>query len=197
MNRLFITIITIFTLVSTSYAQLDQGMLALKGQFGYANLQGELGENGSAGLAGSADVRYFIMDKLAVGGEISHAIIGFGDDNSFIGISAYGATGYNAKGEFYFLNKGFSPYVGLAAGVARVTTPEFTSDAGVLVPEEGKTNFGFSPRIGLKMGNVQLEAAYNVMGRTPTSEFQNVSSSNKPFNYLSITIGYSRAFELN
>ncbi len=173
--------------------------IALGGGLGGAKLTGDLGEGGSFGLQYLLEGKYFFTDQLAAGLEYNGNAIAFGNDGGLFGVSAYGATLYLAKGE-YFLTKGtVQPYVGLGLGLGQISTPEITisdgSGGSSTIPSESSFNLAVSPRLGVQISSFALEFAYNFSGKTPKSELQNTSVADMPFNFFNITVKYNYLYE--
>lgn len=165
---------------------------------GFAKLTGELGENGSFGFNYFLEGNYYVMDQLAVGIELNFSILGYGNEESFIGISAYGASEYLVKGTYFFTDGTVRPYGGLGLGLAKISTPEFTVTDGTGTSQtlegDSKINFAISPRVGVMFGGFGLDFTYNLAGKTPTSENFNVATNDQAFNYYAITGKYIYTF---
>lgn len=198
MNWTMMLIATLFTV--TLFAQNNHKLTFAAG-LGASKLTGELGKGGSFGLNYLVDAKYFFTNQLSTGIEYNSSAIAYGNKESIIGIRAYGADLYLAKADYFLSNKKVKPYAGLGLGVAKISTPEIlaTNASGAMevwIPAESKFNFVLSPRAGLMLGNWGLECIYNVAGKTPKSTQLNVSSSNKGFNFYTVSLRYSHSFKL-
>lgn len=198
---------TIFSFIATLamtcslMAQTQSHTISIGGGFGGSTLTGELGENGSIGLSYFLEANYFFNEKLSAGIEFNSSAIGYSDDSSAFGFSAYGSALYLVKGEYHFFTSKVSPYVGLGLGLANIATPEITStdsngNEQVITPSESTINFALSPRIGVAFGNFCLDVSFNVAGKTPQTEGFNVDESDLPFNYWIFGLRYVYPFEI-
>ena len=176
-------------------AQSDAHTISLGARLGGSSLTAELGENGSIGFTFALEANYHFTENLRAGLEYNSSAIGYGDDTSTFGISAYGSNLILAKGEYHFFTSKLRPNVGLGLGIATISTPELTGtdadgNTGVLVPSESTTNFAISPRLGVALGKFHIDFTYNFAGNTPESEGFNVDESGLAFNYWAVTLGY-------
>lgn len=198
MKKHFFLIALSLALLTNLNAQDHQ--LAIGAGLGASFLTGDLGENGSFGINYSLEGKYFLTDQLPVGLEYTSHAIGYGDDSSLFGVSAYGATIVLAKAEYIPFSSKVTPYAGFGIGIARIETPEitFTNSDGTpsTIPSEGKTNLALSPKAGLALGNFKIEFAYNIAGKTPETEYINVEESDQPFNPWNLSFKYIYPFEL-
>jgi opacity protein-like surface antigen len=175
-----------------------QHKIGLGAGLGFSRLSGDLGKNGSFGLMYGLEGKYFLTEKFAVGAVYNSSIMAYSEETNFIGIGAYNNLQVLGLAEYFFLTKGFRPYVGLGLGFSQVETPEITISSGstsTTIPSEKKGNFGIAPRLGFMIKNFGIEMAYNMSGRTPKSELQNVASSDKSFNFLTVNLKYVYPFE--
>ncbi len=173
--------------------------IAIGGGLGAAKLTGDLGKDGSFGLQYLLEGKYFFTDQLAAGLEYNGNAIAFGNDGGLFGVSAYGATLYLAKGEYFLTNGTVQPYVGLGLGLGQISTPEITVSDGTgnssTIPSESSFNLAVSPRLGVQISSFALEFAYNITGKTPKSELQNTTVADMPFNFYNITVKYNYLYE--
>lgn len=194
-NRFFTTA---FFLVLAVAGVSAQHKIGLGGGLGFARLTGDLGENGGFGFTYGLEGKYFLSPKLAVGAEYNSNVLVYKEESNFIDIGAYGNTQFLAKGEYFLMTKKFRPYVGLGVGLSQIETPEITitTDSGTsTIPSEKKSNFGIVPRLGFMIGGFGVEFDYNLSGKTPKSEYQNVNAANKSFTYYNIKLKYVYDFE--
>lgn len=193
----FIICALFFCVQQSSYAQDHK--LSLGGGFGAGRLTGDLGSNGSFGLSLNFEGSYFIKPKFSVGLLVSGNVLAYGNDSSFVNISAYGDRLILAKADYFFRDKKFRPYVTLAAGVGIISTPEITTTTGsgtTTIPSEKKANLCISPRAGFMINRFGFEFGYHFSGKTPKTEYLNVATSNKPFTFFNILIKYVYTFEI-
>jgi hypothetical protein len=188
-------------LMMSAYAVKAQtGAIVVSGGLGGSKLSGELGKNGSFGINYLLEGKYFLKENLSVGLIYDASIIGYKNEGSTLGVSAYTPVLWQAKADYYWGSKKIKPYVSLGLGLAKVATPEITfldaqGNVNGTIPSEKKWNVAFSPRLGVLLGkNWSVEFAFNVAGKTPTTIYQNITSGNKPFNYSTLAFKYARKF---
>jgi hypothetical protein len=187
-------------ILSAYTVNAQMGAIIVSGGLGGSKLSGELGKNGSLGINYLLEGTYFLKDNLAVGLTYDASIIGYKNEGSALGISAYTPVLWQAKVDYYWGSKKIKPYVSFGLGLAKVATPEiqFLDAQGNVtgaIPAEKKWNLAFSPRMGLLLGkHWGLEWAFNVAGKTPMTQYQNVTSGNKSFNFSTFALKYAYKF---
>lgn len=196
-NKILFTALFCLSLGAVNHIQAQK--IALGAGIGMAKLTGELGEGGSFGLNYFLEGKYFLTDQFNVGLEVNSSGIAFGNEGSVLGVAAYGSREFLAKAEYFFLDSKVTPYAGLGLGLSRISTPEQTytiNSETTTIPSESKVNLGISPRVGLMLGGFGIEFTYNLAGKTPISEFSNVTASDKTFNYYTVVLKYAFSFDL-
>lgn len=133
-------------------------------------------------FGGGIEGNYFVTEDLAVGVEVGYLAFAEKDES--------GATvtiiPIQIKGEYYFLDDAFRPFVGLGIGYNivnnKIVTPEINIPPFPVIPEstvEGTVNgFGISPRVGAlyqvsDLIAIVLNINYNIMfGQTAGGDFE-------------------------
>ncbi|MFK7808089.1 MAG: outer membrane beta-barrel protein [Saprospiraceae bacterium] len=164
---------------------------------GFTKLTGDIAEGGSGGITAFVDGAVYLMPKVAVGVEGNFNLHGYqdADDN----LKFRSANLYLAKGEYYFLDKNFSPFVGLGLGLSTIVRDEVvgfdqaTGEEFTILEEKTKFNFAASPRLGFVAGGFHMEYIYNFAGKTPATEFD---EGGQTYNFWTISLGYRYIFEL-
>lgn len=181
MKKILLLSLSLF-LSAGLFAQISIEKAYFGGGIGFSKVTGELVENGAGGggISFILDGGVFIQPKIAVGLEGNWSLHGFEDVNEDVNFNAAGL--YLAKGEYYFLDRGFSPFVGLGLGVATVES---------VFSEGNKVNLAISPRAGFVAGGFHMEFIYNLAGKTPN--FGNIEG--KRYNFWTLSLGYRYIFE--
>ena len=161
---------------------------------GISSLTGDLGDQGSFGINYLLHGDYFLSDNFTVGLEYNGSAIALKSEESFVGISGYGADLVLATSHYYFGDGKVKPFVGIGLGAARVSTPEITIGTET-IESDRKMNFGISPRAGVKFGNLGLAFSYNIAGKTPVADQINVAFSDKKFTFWTVGLTYDYPFE--
>ena len=104
----------------------------------------------STGLGGGIEGNYFVIeDQLSVGLEVG--FLSFSEKEEGFPISMT-ATPIIIKGEYYFLDDAFRPFVGLGIGYylvnMKVTTPAIPGFVEEMTTTTAANGMGISPRIG-------------------------------------------------
>jgi hypothetical protein len=188
----------ILGMTQTTQAQDKTHKISLGAGLGFGHLTGDLGKEGSLGFSWNLEGNYFLSDKLSAGLLISSNALIYGNKDALFGASVYGGRLILAKADYFFLTKKFRPFVTLGLGGSIISTPEIEITSGgqtTTIPSEKKFNLAVSPRFGFMLGNFGFEYGYNICGKTPKSEYQNVTSGNKAFNFYHIVIKYVYPFE--
>jgi outer membrane protein W len=193
-SKLF-SILVVMTLFSVAVnAQNKYGVGA---SVGFSRLTGDLGKNGGFGFMYGLEGKYYLTEKLAVGLQYNSNALIYKDSSNLLGVGTYGNRQILAFGQYYFTTGKVRPYAGLALGYSGIKTPEITITSGTQtskIASEKKANLGIVPSVGLMIKNFGIEFAYNLSGKTPKSELQNVSSANKPFTFYTFRLKYVAEF---
>ena len=102
----------------------------------------------STAFGGGIEGNYFVSDNISVGLEVG--FLSFGTD---IEESTFSAIPISLKGEYYFLDDNFRPFVGLGIGYYMVSNKTTIPALPPFLPEPTEINFtlnglGISPRVG-------------------------------------------------
>lgn len=162
---------------------------------GISSLTGDLGEQGSFGLNYLLHGDYFLTDNFTVGLEYNGSAIALKSEESFIGISGFGADLVLATANYYIGDGNVKPFVGIGLGGSRISTPEITIGTET-IESDRQMNFAVSPRAGVKFGNFGLGFSYNIAGKTPIADQINIAFSDKKFTFWTLGLSYSHVFEL-
>ena len=190
-NGFFLTLIFAFFLTLNLNAQRTASV-GVGG--GVSSLTGDLGDQGSFGVNYLVHGDYFLTDNFTVGLEYNGSAIALKSEESFVGISGYGADLVMATSHYFIGDGKVKPFVGIGLGVARVSTPEITIGTET-IESDRKMNFGISPRAGVKFGNWGLAFSYNIAGKTPVADQINVAFSDKKFTFWTVGLTYDYPFE--
>ncbi len=170
-------------------ANAQQGTAAGGAFLGLANLTGDHFTDGfNIGLSYGIEGKYYLMDNLAVGLEISRNGLAFADSSALVGANAFGSPAIVAKGEYFFGSGNVRPYVGVGIGGNRISTPEFEVN-GVPVLAYNKFNLHVTPRAGVMFGGFGMEFAYHLAGKTPEVP-ERAFLSDQKFNFYDIKLKY-------
>jgi outer membrane protein W len=120
-------------------------------------------------FGGGIEGNYFVTEDIAVGLEVGY--LAFGEKDDF-GLT-FTAIPITIKGEYYFLDDEFRPFVGLGIGYNLVTGKVTIPALPPLIPEETTTETTFnglaiSPRVGAiyqvsDLIGIVLNINYNLM----------------------------------
>jgi hypothetical protein len=197
MNSKLFSILVVMTLFSVAVnAQNKYGVGA---SVGFSRLTGDLGKNGGFGFMYGLEGKYFLTEKLAVGLQFNSNGLIYKDSINLLGVGTYGNRQVLAFGQYFFTTGKVRPYGALALGYSGIKTPEIStidSNGGqtLVIPSEKKANLGIVPSVGLMIKNFGIEFAYNLSGKTPKTEYQNVTSANKPFTFYTFRLKYVAEF---
>lgn len=199
MKRKFLSLIICLAFFAAPLLAQDKiiDKIAVGAGLGFCRLTGDLGEQGGLGLTYGLEGKYFLTEKFAAGLLFNRNGLIYKADDNFLSIGNYGNLQVMALAEYFLSTKKVRPYAGLGVGFSRISTPEITIQSGsqtTTIESEQKGNLGFAPRVGLMLGGFGIEFDYNLSGRTPKSVNQNVSASDKPFNFYAIRLKYVVGF---
>lgn len=128
--------------------------------------------------------------KLGFGIEFMGNLLVSNNNGTF---SAYGMDLYALKMHYRFKEPEtkVSPYFSLAVGVAKFSSPEFTSGGTVIVPADEAYALGIRPHIGLELARIQLDVAYLI---PMEYDINGLSSLKGTAGSLTFSIGYRHYF---
>ncbi len=151
---------------------------------------GEWADGVNTGFGGGVEGNYFVNEDISVGLEV-----GFNSFGTDVDGASFSITPISIKGEYYFLDDEFRPFVGFGFGYYLVSgkSPGFPP----LIPEVNATmnGFGISPRIG---GSYQvsdliaivLNINYNILfGQTFGGDLDGAGDVDDPTNFIGVGIG--------
>ena len=190
-NGFFLSLVFAFLLTFNLSAQ-HTAQVGVGG--GMSSLTGDLGDQGSFGLNYLLHGDYFLTDNLTVGLEYNGSAIALKSEDSFVGISGYGADLVLATANYFIGDGNVKPFVGIGIGGARVSTPEITIGTET-IESDRSMNLGVSPRAGVKFGNFGIAFSYNIAGKTPVADQINIAFSDKKFTFWTLGMTYSYPFE--
>lgn len=197
MKTFFKHLVCAMLIIAGTQLSAQDHEISISGQLGWAIPGGSgVGEapdgafDVSGGLSYTGDVMYHLMEgKLKTGVSYTSAILA----NSNPLQEAYGMTVYGVKGLYYLKPEGFSPFGGLALGLATLSTPE-TSVNGVVVSEAiSGSRIAIQPTIGLAFGGFYISANYLLPGNIKLEE-NDVVLQEGSIGFLSANIGYRYSF---
>ena len=182
-----ILIVGAFVLATAMNAQIQVGANFL---IGFPS--GDWADGANTGFGGGVEGLYFFNDDLAAGLEIN--FLSFGLETSGIA----GADGsitqlpITVKGEYYFMDDAFRPFVGLGLGYyagktkTTVTIPFF----GTQTVEANTSGLGLSPRVGAvyqvsDLIGLVLNIQYNLL----LTQSVDGTSADSKLNFVGVGIG--------
>ena len=173
---------------------------------GYAS---PAGEGAKAGVLFYVEPSYRISDAIALGLKLEWALMFRAttltqNGQNYAGSGSIAAAGsYTVNGQYYFMNGGFRPFVGVGLGLyslasANVSFAGNGNNNTSTTSEEasGGTKFGFYPRVGFDAGHFTLNLEYNIVpASTSNVKVDNngvitTGTSETKNNYLGVRVGF-------
>jgi hypothetical protein len=151
------------------------------------------GKGSGGGVLYAIEPGYRINDQILANFRIEGAAIIRGTvDETSASFDIAGISSYSLNGQYYLMNGGFRPFVGVGLGMFSIAAAKVEGNSsGGGVSETAGTKFGFYPRLGFDAGHFTLNIDYNFVpntkavisgGTTPVStEFKN--------SYIGIRLG--------
>ncbi len=126
----------------------------------------------SWGFGGAVEVKYNLLDQLALGarlegaGFVSQSMNLGADGSSSFEQGGRGVTAYLVKADWYLTTSSVRPFVGLGAGRYSIGagTQSATSGGTVTQTASAFKGWGFCPQLGVNFGAFRMAAVYHVIG---------------------------------
>jgi len=133
------------------------------------NLTFPANSNLSIGGGFFVEPRYGINDHMHIGMHMGSNIIGEGEylfQNTEAIINAQAIGNLSLTGEYQFTLENVRPFLGMTAGMYRLSDFEIIdSYNGVVITKQGTVvNFGMAPRLGIVAGKFRMNATYHFTG---------------------------------
>ena len=133
--------------------------------FGYAIPQNSsAGSNFSGGGLFAIELKYAVIDPLAIGFRVEGAaIVNTYDNNNSGKTNGKVNLSYLLTGDYYFSNKSFRPFLGAGVGsyvIANVDSANYSNSSTI----PSTSQFGFMIRGGFEAGHFRLGVEYNFVG---------------------------------
>ena len=156
---------------------------------GYAKASGE---GASGGVLWALEPGYRVNDQILANLRIEGAAIIRGTaDATSASLDIAGISSYTVNGQYYLMNGGFRPFVGVGIGMFSIAKASIDAGSSTSVAESAGTKFGFYPRLGFDAGHFTLNLDYNIVGNTKAvvTDGSTVSSTEFKNSYIGIRIG--------
>jgi len=127
--------------------------------FGYA-IPSASGSSTKAGVTFTIQPHYRVSDDLAVGLRLEGAALAFQTGSSSDDTKVAVLASYCATGEYYLMDSGIRPFVGVGAGFFTQSSINI-NNSSYAVPSA--TKFGFFPEVGIEAGHFRLSADYDIL----------------------------------
>lgn len=143
--------------------------------------------SGGGGILIDLEPAYRINDDIAVGLRIESAVMAkISPDGTEASASANGS--YTVNGQYYLTSSKVRPYVGAGVGVymlAAVSASDTNAEVG------GGSEIGFYPRLGLDIGNFNINIDYNIISSSESvmADGSGTTTGKIKNSYMGIRIG--------
>jgi hypothetical protein len=153
--------------------------------------------NGRGGAGAVFETKYMLDDDFAIGGRLEAAVM-FGGSFGSTGdtqmeVGAVGAL--MAKGEWYFGEGVFRPFVGLGAGVFDIASQSIaTTSMTASVDQKAGRYFGIAPQLGLNLSRVRLAVTYDMILGADIEVHQTIGNAMQTTSYSQSYFGAELSF---
>jgi outer membrane protein W len=151
------------------------------------------GSGAGGGISWTLEPGYRVNDQIIAQLRYEAAAIIRGTvDETSASFDVAGISSYTLNGQYYLMNGGFRPYVGVGFGMFSIAAASFEgSSAGGGVSETAGTKFGFYPRLGFDAGHFTLNLDYNFVPNTKAVVTSGTTATTTEFknSYIGIRIG--------
>lgn len=157
---------------------------------GYASASGK---GASGGVLWALEPGYRINDQILANLRIEGALIVRGTaDETSASLDIAGISSYTLNGQYYLMNGGFRPFVGVGFGMFSIAAASLDAGtSGGSISETAGTKFGFYPRLGFDAGHFTLNIDYNIVGNTKAVITSGTGTTNTEFknSYIGVRLG--------
>jgi hypothetical protein len=130
------------------------------------------GDIASWGFGGAVEVKYNLLDTLALGGRhegagfVSHSMDVGADGSSSFEQGGRGVSAFLAKVDWYLTTSSVRPFLGVGAGHYSIGAGSQSATSGGAVVQTASTfkGWGFCPQLGVNFGAFRMAAVYHVIG---------------------------------
>ncbi|MDF9795021.1 opacity protein-like surface antigen [Catalinimonas alkaloidigena] len=181
MKKFVLSVLSMMLVASIASAQ-DYKPFKLGLGLGYAKPG-----SGGGGILVDLEPAYRINDDIAVGLRIESAVMAkISPDGTEASASANGS--YTVNGQYYLTSSKVRPYVGAGVGVymlAAVSASDTNAEVG------GGSEIGFYPRLGLDIGNFNINIDYNIISSSESvmADGSGTTTGKIKNSYMGIRIG--------
>jgi outer membrane protein W len=184
------TVVCLMMIVALSASAQEYKKFRVGTGLGYA-IPGGSGAGG--GISFTIEPGYRVNDKILANLRWEAAAIVRGTvDETSASFDVAGIGSYTVNGQYYLMDGGFRPYVGVGFGMYNIAAASVDGGSnGGGVSETAGTKFGFYPRLGFDAGHFTLNLDYNIVGNTEAVVTTGTTPTKTEFknSYIGIRIG--------
>jgi hypothetical protein len=151
------------------------------------------GEGSGGGILWALEPGYRVNDKILANFRYEAAAIIRGTvDATSASFDIAGIGSYTVNGQYYLMDGGFRPYVGLGLGMFSIAAASVEGNSsGGSVSETAGTKFGFYPRLGFDARHFTINIDYNFIPNTEATITSGTTSTTTEFknSYIGIRVG--------
>ncbi len=194
MKRIFFSIITMLFILASAHAQFSAADLFGGANIGYSKPVKDIKDYAKAGVTFNIEAGYKVRENLGIGLMYQRAFTGGIDSDTLIvidNITNYNLESFLIKGWYTLAEEEVKPYIGLAAGIARVSEPDVTTNTGT-TEGTNRIGLGASLEVGILLRGFNVSYSFNLAGKTPeNSVLRGGGDINVLYHYFGIGYIYN------